>query len=1126
MADRTVKVTLRADTTAFTSGMRQAAQSTKDVADSADKAAQKAAEGGAAAEKGAAGHKVAGEAAKESAKGQKEAGDAAKGAGDSTQEAGEKAKDSASGFSALAEQARTSGAEMQTIGATLTVAGAALTAFAAAAISTAAEFDAAMSSVAAATHAPAEEMAALRDAAIEAGAKTAFSAKEAAQGIEELAKAGVSTSDILGGGLDGALSLAAAGAIDVGEAAETAASAMTQFKLSGSDVTHVADLLAAGAGKAQGGVSDLGAALNQSGLIASQAGLTIEETVGALAAFASAGLVGSDAGTSFKTMLQKLQNPSKAAKAAMDELGVSLYDAQGNFVGTEVLAGQLKSGLADLTQEQKNAALATIFGSDAIRAAAVFAEQGAEGIAKWNSAVNDQGYAAETAALMMDNLKGDLEELGGSWETLLIKMGDSGQGPLRSLVQNLTEVVNWFSALDPSVQGALLGVTAFGGAALTATGGLLLLLPKIVEIRDAMDTLGINAANAKGKISDFFTSTSKGARAARAFTAALAIAAVAQYGQQVYDVGKSVEKATAVMKDSESTWRDMFHNADTSGIKSLDEDLQRLSDPSLWQSIETGFVSFAEGFAGAFGFVDDGGWNKFKDGLADIDAALAGLDPSEAAAGFQKLAQGTDGSAESLKNLLTALPQYRDSLIQAAEAAGLATDDATLLKIAMGEISTETSSAAQGGELFRESLTGIATSAASSAEALQQVVEAMSDYYGMVLELRGSNRDLEEAIDAAAEAIEKNGSNLDISTEAGRENEAALDGIAAAAWKVVDAQRESGASADEMAATVQKARDALISQLEAMGLTSEEAAAYADTLGLIPEDITTSIQAQTQAAFDSLTEFTASVDASTGTVTINGNSYNGTATLGELLGNIDESDGTVTINGNKVPADTTLYDYLGIVNNSDGTVSINGDSGPGKTQLNGLKVSIDKTTGTVTINGRDEASKVAKAAVKKMPASHTITVTIRQVFQTIGRALTSGGSGRKPNSHATGGAIFGPGTATSDSIPAWLSDGEHVMTAAEVNAIGGQDAAYRLRSLIRAGALRPALEAQGVHLATGGAPVSPAIAPPSISLHKAPQDKPVANVTIQLDNPITGEQIRHLAEGVADGRIVRWRRSV
>src|SRR5206468_10368787 len=184
------------------------------------------------------------------------------------------------------------------------------------------EFEKAMSAVQAATGATASTMGDLRAAAIKAGADTMYSATEAAQGITEMAKAGVSAKDIMGGGLTGVLSLAAAGQLEVADAAGIASTAMTQFRLSGAQLPHVADLLAAGAGKAMGSVDDLGQALNQAGLVASSAGLNIEETTGTLAAFASAGLVGSDAGTSMKTMLQALQAPSSKAAQVMSDLGI------------------------------------------------------------------------------------------------------------------------------------------------------------------------------------------------------------------------------------------------------------------------------------------------------------------------------------------------------------------------------------------------------------------------------------------------------------------------------------------------------------------------------------------------------------------------------------------------------------------------------------------------------------------------------------------------------------------------------------------------------------------------------------------------------------------------------------
>lgn len=306
------------------------------------------------------------------------------------------------------------------------------------AVSKMANFEAALSEVKAATGESAAGMAALKEAAKDAGGATKYSAEEAAKGITNLAKAGVSTADILDGGLTGALDLAAAGSMDVADAAEIASAALVTFKLEGSDMAHVADLLAAGAGKAMGEVSDLGYALRMTGTVAAQTGLSIEETTAGLAAMASRGLTGSDAGTSFKSFLQRLVPESLKAATAMEEIGLAAYDAQGNFVGLEEVARQLADGMADYTDEQKAATLKTIFGSDAIRAAAIMYEEGAAGVQKWTEAVDDAGYASEYAATLTDNLKGDIEKLTGAVDTLMVSTAEGSNGPLRNFVQTLT----------------------------------------------------------------------------------------------------------------------------------------------------------------------------------------------------------------------------------------------------------------------------------------------------------------------------------------------------------------------------------------------------------------------------------------------------------------------------------------------------------------------------------------------------------------------------------------------------------------------------------------------------------------------------------------------------------------
>jgi TP901 family phage tail tape measure protein len=364
-------------------------------------------------------------------------------------------------------------------------------------------FDTAMSRVQAATQASAGDMGRLREAAITMGADTQFSSTEAAAGITELAKAGVSAKDVLGGGLKGALDLAAAGEMEVADAAEIGATALNVFNLEGNRMSHVADLLAAGAGKAQGSVHDMGMALNQSALVAQATGLSIEETTGTLAAFASQGLIGSDAGTSFRSMLLHLQNPSKESAARMAELGVSMYDANGAFVGMESLAGQLQTKLSGLTQAERDKTMATIFGSDAVRAANVLYEQGSKGIAEWTAKVDDSGYAAKQAAQLTDNLGGDLEKLGGAVDSFFTSAGEGAQGPLRLLVQAFTEIVNaggdllgFINDLPGPVTvalAALAGVHLLGGPLANTVKGISFAF-------DVMRASAVNAGGAMGAL--------------------------------------------------------------------------------------------------------------------------------------------------------------------------------------------------------------------------------------------------------------------------------------------------------------------------------------------------------------------------------------------------------------------------------------------------------------------------------------------------------------------------------------------------------------------------------------------------------------------------------------------------
>ncbi len=351
----------------------------------------------------------------------------------------------------------------------------------AAALKMAGDFEQSLDVLQSVTGATATQMAQLSTRARELGQDAALpgiSARNAAEAMTELAKAGVSVNDILSAS-KGVLSLAKAGNMEVAEAATVAARALNAFSLDGSKASQVADLLAAGANSSSADVHELALALSQAGSGASRMGLSLGDTITALALFSNAGINSSDAGTSLKTMLVRLAAPTEKAAGTMEELGLKFFDAKGNFIGLEKAAGQLNTKLKKLTQEQREQAIATIFGSDASRAASILAKAGAEEFNKMSKAVNRQGAATDLAAAQNKGFKGALDGLKSTVETLATDLGVKLLPPLtallRKLAEGITKLSDAFSKLDPKTQsmiGIFVALVAIMGPLLAMLGGL------------------------------------------------------------------------------------------------------------------------------------------------------------------------------------------------------------------------------------------------------------------------------------------------------------------------------------------------------------------------------------------------------------------------------------------------------------------------------------------------------------------------------------------------------------------------------------------------------------------------------------------------------------------------------
>ena len=369
------------------------------------------------------------------------------------------------------------------------IAGAATAAAGIASVKMAGDFEQSLNILGSVTGATKDQMAQLSAQARVLGQDASLpgiAAKDAAAAMTELGKAGLSVNDILGAS-KGVLSLAKAGQIDVASAAMTTARALNAFGLAGSEASRIADLLSAGANSSTASVQDMAFGLQMAGAAAHTMKVPLEDTVTALAMFSNAGINGSDAGTSLKTMFQRLVPQTDDARDAMKKLNLNFFDAKGNFVGLEETSRQLQKALGNLSTEQKTAALNTIFGSDASRAAAILADQGAAGFEKLSKAVNKQGAATDLAKAQNSGFNGALDNLISTLETVGTDLGTKVLPPLTSFIKTLSAGVQ--PAVDWAIRNFPILAAAIGSVA-TAVIAF-----KVVQFATDLQAVGFAATN-------------------------------------------------------------------------------------------------------------------------------------------------------------------------------------------------------------------------------------------------------------------------------------------------------------------------------------------------------------------------------------------------------------------------------------------------------------------------------------------------------------------------------------------------------------------------------------------------------------------------------------------------------
>lgn len=353
-----------------------------------------------------------------------------------------------------------------------------------AATSVAANFDDAMSQVQGALGDASADMDGLRNLALQLGADTVFSATESAQAMVELAKGGLTEAQIKGGALAASMDLAAAGQLNLADAAATTVQMMGSFGLEAGDATRIANALAGAANASSADVSDLTQAMSQCSAQASLAGWSLEDTAAALALFADHGVKGSDAGTSLKTMLQRLAAPTDQAAEAIAAYGLNIRDSNGKMKDISGIADELTGKLGGLSDAERDAALQTIFGSDASRAAAILMQSGSEGLAKYIAATNDATAAETMANAQKGELSWALENMGGAVESASIAFGTALAPAITAVAGVIGNVAEAFASLPAGVQtgiAVVLALVAALGPLLMVIGSVVAALPAISE---------------------------------------------------------------------------------------------------------------------------------------------------------------------------------------------------------------------------------------------------------------------------------------------------------------------------------------------------------------------------------------------------------------------------------------------------------------------------------------------------------------------------------------------------------------------------------------------------------------------------------------------------------------------
>ncbi|MDU7303380.1 MAG: phage tail tape measure protein, partial [Peptoniphilus lacydonensis] len=479
-----------------------------------------------------------------------------------------------------------------------------------AAVKTASDFDSGMSKVKVVSGATGSDFDALREKAREMGAKTKFSASEAAEAMNYMAMAGWKSKDMISG-IEGVMNLAAASGEDLATTSDIVTDALTAFGLKAEDSSHFADVLAAASSNANTNVSLMGETFKYAAPIAGTLGYSVEDTAVAIGLMANAGIKGSQAGTALRSGLTRLASPTKEVINGMSMLGLSIEDVQS--LSLDETLSTFRVAFANLDGTQKAQAASMIFGKNAMSGMLAIINASEKDYNSLSDAIyNADGTAEKMAATMQDNLAGQLKILQSALEELAISFGELLMPAVRKAVDILTKLVNGLNALPGPVKGVIAGIGLF----IAALGPVLMIVGKLIWSIGTIMTKGPLIVGGITKIVGIFTGTL--IPAITAVVSAIGIVPIA-IGAVIAGLVLLWKKCDWFREGLISIWETIKEStvAIWNGIKEFFENLwQGISDS--WTSTWTEITSFLSEFWSGFIEGVKNTWKGIKDFFANL----------------------------------------------------------------------------------------------------------------------------------------------------------------------------------------------------------------------------------------------------------------------------------------------------------------------------------------------------------------------------------------------------------------------------------------------------------------------------------------------------------------------------